>query len=335
MSHRRFHAIEKKQVQLAAVGGLVIVYFFLGSSLQGGDPAEPASPVAMGSCATFAVFAVILLTLAAVAGAVTIGSRPPGALLATLIATGAVSLRSPPLRALLWAHQDNLGLLFAKLIAEVLLLAFLAVCAGLIISLVHRAASRLNPQWAWRELLDKSADKQHGGADRPDTGAALLPLLWAMIKAGPIAAGKTQRRLGAQALLRALYCLSLGVPIAIAMILLVMQSSDRGQTIFALLVSFFVAALVAYQTFPVRSSLPAMAMVVLSAVALYGLAGAMCLSGTHGAWMGVKFFAQALPIDWLTAGGGGAVLGYWVSLRAKEARYCQQLDQKSEQSKGE
>lgn len=320
MSHRRLHAIEKKQAQLAAGGGLVIVYFFLWSWLGRGDPAGPVSLFAKGGVAAFGVFAVILVALAGICGVVTIGSRSAGALLATLIGAGGVSLRSPSIRSLLWSHQDKLGLLFAKLIAEVLVLALLALCAGVIISVIHWGASRLRPK---RRPMNE--------ANRPDSGGALSPPLWATIAAAarPASARRSRHRLVTQVLLRALCCLGLGVPIAIAMVLLVMQSSDRGQTIFALVVSFFVAALVAYQTFPVRSSLPAMAMVVLSAVAIYALAGAMSISGTHGAWMGVKSFAHALPIDWLTAGGGGAVLGYWVSSRAKEARYCGRIEDNS------
>lgn len=264
MNHRWLHAIEKKQVQLAAGGGLVIVYFFLWSSLGSGDPAGPVSLSARGGFAAFGLFAVILVALAGICGVLTIGSRPAGALLATLIGAGGVSLRSPSIRSLLWSHQDKLGLLFAKLIAEVLVLALLAFCAGVIISLIHWGASRLKPK-----------GRPMSEANQPDSGGVLSPPLWATIAAAarPASARKSKHLLVSQVLLRALCCLTLGMPIAIAMILLVMKSSERGQIIFALLVSFFVAAFVAYQTFPVRSSLPAMAMVVLSAVALYGLGG--------------------------------------------------------------
>jgi hypothetical protein len=235
------------------------------------------------------------------------------------------------MRVLLWSHQDKLGLLFAKLIGEVLLLALLAVCAGLIISLVHWMMSRLNPKWAWRDRTASLTDKQHGDGHRSEARAPLPSLLRALIAAArPAAARKTDRRLATQVLLRAVYCVGLGTPIAIALTLVVMQSANRGQIIFALLGSLFVAAFLAYQTFPVASSLPAMAMMVLSAVAIYALAGAMSISGTHGAWMNVEFFAQALPVDWLAAAGGGAVLGYWVSSRAGEARHWREIEEKSE-----
>lgn len=331
MTHRRFHAIEKKQVQLAAAGGLAIVYFYLWTAIRSSDPGAPVSLVANGGPAAFGVFAVTLLALAAVSGMITIGTRPAGALLATLVAAGAVSLRCASIRVLLWSHQDKLGLLFAKLIGEVLLLTFLAICAGLIISFVHWAMSRLNPRWAWRHRADGLTDKQQGDADRPQAHAALPSLLRAVIAAArPVAARKADRRLAIQVLLRAVYCVGVGTAIAIALTLVVMKSGDRGQIIFALVGSLFVAAYLAYQAFPVASSLPAMAMMVLSAVALYALAAAMSISGAHGAWMNVKFFAQAMPVDWLAAGGGGAVLGYWVSSRAKEARHWRQIEEKSE-----
>ncbi len=330
--------MEKRQVQLATAGGLLIVYLLLWSSLRAWDPAAPVSIVAKGGYAAFGVVALTVLALAAVCGVITVGLRPASALLATLIGAAAVSIRSPSIRALLWSHQDQFDMLFAKLIGEVLLLASLVACASLIIYLIHRVASRLNPKWGWRERADKLAGKQEddeysdaGGAD-----AASPPLLLAVIRVTRLASvEKAKRRQATAVVVQALYCIGLGTLIAIAMVLVVMKSSDRGQIIFALLVSSFVAAFAAYEIFPARSNLPGMAMVVLSAVALYALAAVMSISGIHNAWTGVKPFGQALPIDWLTAGGGGALLGYWVSSRAKEVKHGQQIEEKAARAKGE
>jgi hypothetical protein len=35
----------------------------------------------------------------------------------------------------------------------------------------------------------------------------------------------------------------------------------------------------------------------------------------------VQPYAYALPIDWMTVGEGGALLGYWVSQRIHEIRH--------------
>ena len=115
--------------------------------------------------------------------------------------------------------------------------------------------------------------------------------------------------------------------IAAGMVPLLMRSPDRGQIIFALLASFTVGSLLAHWAFPSRCA--GLAWVVPIVVGIgYCVFGAV--RAVEGEWMEVASQAQALPIDWITAGGGGAVLGYWISERVQEAGLIEEAARQAE-----
>ena len=317
--NQRSEIIEKLRVQFSAAAGLVAVYFFLWQTLASRDPLWPITFIAEGNIANLAVFTAILLGLAVFTSLLTLGLRPAGPLLATLIAAGALSLRCPQARTLLWAHQDNLAWLFTGMIVEILLLTASVALAALVISSIRYAAGRINPKWRWHGEEIEPAEE----ALRTDWIGELFALeVQSVISL--LGKGKSSRRQAASGMLaKSLYCFLTGLVIANVVLLVVMQSPLRGQIIFALMVSFFVAALAAYRTFDVSSCVPAIAMALVSAVGLYTLAAFMSISGTS-AWMSVPIFAKALPIDYLTAGGGGAVLGYWINCRVNQAKVAEQ-----------
>ena len=62
---------------------------------------------------------------------------------------------------------------------------------------------------------------------------------------------------------------------------------------------------------------------------LYTLAAAAAGSQPD-AWARVNDYSRALPVDWLTAGSGGAVLGYWISERLHEMKYIERHQEQSE-----
>ena len=71
---------------------------------------------------------------------------------------------------------------------------------------------------------------------------------------------------------------------------------------------------------------------MVAAVAFYVLAAVGSLAKGQGAWMSVPACYHALPVDWLTAGAGGAALGCWIAERMHESRF---LDFCEEQEEGE
>ena len=104
------------------------------------------------------------------------------------------------------------------------------------------------------------------------------------------------------------------------MLLVLMKSSNRGQILFALGASFLLGTMIAHQLFPATQSAVAWAGPVLGAVFLYALTCASSIGLGPQAWREVLINARALPVDWITFGAGGAVLGYWISARIHEMR---------------
>lgn len=295
MNYRRVHLLEKLQVQLAAAGALCVVYFLLAPAVWLQGSLRPLAFLPTGDYAQAAAFAVGLWILAAVCAVATITARPAGAMLAVLIGAGGLSLRSEGIRALLWDRQGELGGLYGELVLEVVMMFVILAAAAAVIGLVRRVAGRLVPGWVWRDPLPEvhtSGDRRH----RPLGEAA-------------------KRR---EIIKRYAWSLLLGIALALVLVLLLMRSADRGQILFGLLAGFGVAAAVANYVFPVSGGSIFLVMPMLTAVLFYALAGATYVPDPPQGWINVPLYAHPLPIDWLAAGGAGAVLGYFISARIRQ-----------------
>jgi len=333
MEHHHFHWLEKLQVQIMTIVGLLAVYFLAWPAVRPDDPLAPMTFLPLGGYGSAAGFAIVFCLLVAVCAAATVAVRPVGGLLSATLAAGAVSLRSPQIRALLWARQGDVGNLYAQLMAEALMLAVLATVASLIVFVVRRTAAAINPNWLWKNPMTEPADPQREEASdspaakvetsSPDADATL----WARIRSAVHAAGQQAsrvagRREGARLMVgRCAACVLVAAIIATVMLVAVMQSSDRGQIIFALLVSFTVGLFVAHQIFPQPHALVAWVLPMIIAVGFYAMAWAGVRPDGPGDWARVNVLFRALPVDWLTAGGGGALLGFWISQRVHEYRH--------------
>jgi hypothetical protein len=293
MDHHRFHWLEKVQVQLATLLSLALVYYVSWSYMEPRDPGGPVSFAATGSYGQMILFALTVWALAAVGAVLTVSARPEGAMLAAFIGAGGVSLHSTSIRPLLWNWAGRLSGLYWVLIVEMILLGLLVSLTVVVVVLLRRLIERFKPSWAWRPPL-----------------VAGLP---------PAAAGQHRGR--PQQLARCAYCLLLGVFGSAVLLLLLMQSGERGQTLFAVLISFVLSSLVAHQVFPSCSSAVAWATPVVTGVMFYALASASLSGVPPDAWAKTPFYAYALPVDWMTAGGGGALLGFWTSQRIHEFRH--------------
>jgi len=330
MNRHHHHFLEKLQVQLAAVAALVVMYLAVGPVLGWWDPQWPTIFVPSASFAQLAGFAGIIWALAAVCALVTVSSRPEGALLAALLGAAGVSLHSAPMLAALWRYDEGQGVLFALLIGEVVLLAVVLSVAELVVHIVRSGVAHCRPGWMWPGRVPPAGWLAGGGvgSDVPRLASAgfraILVQAWSALKAGGDNESASRRgRVNGRMLVESLSCLGLAVLIASVALMLLMKSEDRGQVLFALFASFLLGVMVAHQKFPTPFGVAAWASPMATAVLFYLLAIVTAVDYDVNAWMHVHFYARALPVDWLTAGGGGAVLGFWISERIHEFRHLE------------
>ncbi len=331
MKHRRLHWLEKVQVQLATLAGVVVVYVFFASALRPVDPYLPIVFLPTGNYAQIAVLAVLLWALAGVCAIATLTSRPEGSLLAALFAVGGVSLSSPSLKTLLWARQGEFGGLFRAFAAETIILSALLVGAVIVIALVRRLARKFAPGIMWRDPLAEFTDQHAQGQEEPGyllhgwlrydpIGLAALLTIYLLGRKG---ASKADSARAGEAFRRLVMCLAASLLFALILVALLMRSTARGQVIFAVVAGSFLAVLIAHQLFPTPFSAVAWLTPLLAGVILYAVSAYTSSSVPPS---DVPLYASALPIDWLTAGGGGGMLGFWVSSRIFEARHFEEFE---------
>ena len=286
--------MEKLAIQVTCVAALGAGYFLLWPLVRAADGSGPMTFLVSSGLGRLGIFAIGFWLIAAACGVLTSGCRVSGAMAAALAGAVGLCLRSGQMRDLLWVHGESVGGLYITLIAELLILAVIAFVGWLIINFV-RGLIRSGPTSLATLLLPPSPDE-------PSTSAA---------------SGKT----AGQALIS---CIAVVVGVSIAMLISLMRSADRGQIIFAMVASFFLAFLLAGQLFPSRYAVLGWLLPLAAGVASYAIAAISALPEGPQSWVSTSMYARALPIDWIAAGGAGAALGEWISRRVHRARILEQ-----------
>ena len=336
MKHERHHWLEKLQVEFAGGGALALTFFVIGPMRGWWDPQWPTTFISTGSFGGLLGFALLVWLLAAACAALTISSRPEGALFATLVGAAGISMHSAPIRALFWSHEASLAGVFVQLIGELFVLFVVVVGAMHIIHQVRALMARLCPNWMWKGRITAESDDLQTTSGKPDAvrkrkygtakklwldGGILGQILGP--EGMPVISPGQEAKSRKAALVCAISCLAATMLYGSIMLMLLMRSAHRGQIIFALFASFLLATLIAHQQFATRVSVVSWGSALLTGILFYMLA--MASSGRVGpnVWIKVQLFARALPIDWMTAGGAGGVLGYWISERIHELRHIE------------
>ncbi len=336
------HWFEKLQVQIAAVGSLLVVYLLAWPMVRPDGPLTAVAFIPGGNVGAAIAFAIMLCVLAGACAALTVTSRPEGALLAAMLGAGGISMRSGQMRTLLWESAPNISGLLGELKLELLILAVAAALAATVAWAVHRILAKIHSSWQWTDPLEKLTQEQRDNPGKAPFDDRLIfwgnpvlmiiPALHKLISAGGRRgsryAGKGQPKL--LIVVRSFVCLVLTFVLAICVLLILLQSADRGQILFALVTSFFLAMLVSHQLFPTPYSAIAWGSALLVGITFYGFAQLTSASSASIDWTSLPLYARALPVDWLTFGGGGALLGFWVSARIHEIRFTEHLDSKNE-----
>lgn len=336
MDYRRLHLLEKLQVLLTTTALLAVVYFGFGRWFSPSDPLGPITLLPNGELGKLLGIVVALLVLAAVAGATTTRSRPEGAVMVALFGLGGVAFLSPSMQTLLWSYTAPIHSLYLQMMAEVLIFAVGIMLAEGVSGLVRSFVAKIRPKWLWTDTLvelsdqqlkklkelqvDPKWDKNTLNEDSLSVSSGVRnTLLWNLLSLPLRGKSRTaaQKQVFRARLYRGLECLLSGVLTGIVLLVLFLQSTERGQIIFALFGSFVLAALFAHHLFPVRTFFVAWMIPMLTALLFYALAA---ISGT-----GDRPQYQVLPIDWLTGGAGGGILGFWLSGRWRETRIFETL----------
>lgn len=344
---RKKHLLwEKSQVILAAGVLLAAVYYIFWQGFGGAYPRNPIIMLPAWRPGAILALGAVFCGLAALAGLMTTRSRPEGAILVALIGLGGLSLRSGQMQPLLWTYPDKLPSLFVRMILEIILLAVIMLAAEAVAGLFRGLVKRLRPGWVWSDPLGDLSDEQRQLIKKD--GIAFLPScdesrrMAVTGELGLVAwlVNRVLRRISPKkdnlpdsmpaGIRRSLACLLTGAAVGVVMVSLMMRSTLRGQVLFSLLAGFFIAALVARHFFPVRSVSIAWAMPLITAVIFYSLAAFSSGGPQPDFWASARPQFQALPIDWLTAGCGGAVLGFWTAGRMLEFRVFEHLMQAEE-----
>lgn len=333
MGHWRVQRKELLQVQVVTGLALAVTYFLLWPMLRPADPDGPLVLLAEGNAPGILAILLAMAVLAAITSAVTVHSRPVGSIVAALLGTGGLCMHSPPLKALLWAREGEFGGLFMGFIFELLALSVGVIVVCLVVGLVRQGIAGINPRWVWRDPLmsdevaaSTSSDSRKSHFAFTNPFAALLEMIG---QRGSPHYGKKRSALDEAKALAG--CLLISAVLAVVLYMILVQSRERGQVLFALLASFTVAVLVAHQASPTSLAGPLLAMPVVLGVVIY-LLGMFASTGAveaHNAWLRVPPYAHALPLDWITAGVGGAGLGFWISSRIHELRHMEKREQQA------
>jgi len=339
MEHKHHHWLEKLQVQFAGGAALAMTFFIVGPMRGWWDPQWPTTFLSTGSFGGLLQFMLLVWLLAAACAALTISARPEGALFATMVGAMGISMHSAPIRALFWSHEASLAGVFAQLIGELGVLFALVVGAIHIICQVRSLMARFCPDWMWKGRItaltvasDASAAKSGAQSDS-EGGFSSSMLLWLLSPLGPSGLPGPQRtgtmspgeaaKNRKAAIVCTVSCLAATVLYGSILLMLLMRSTHRGQIVFALFASFLLATLIAHQQFATQFSVVSWASALLTGVIFYMLAIASSGHVGTNVWIKVQPFARALPIDWMTAGGAGGVLGYWISERIHELKHIE------------
>jgi hypothetical protein len=334
MTHRQIHFLEKLQFQVAAIAAAAVVYWFVWPLLILHDPELPICFLAGGDGVHLFTLIALACVLGIACGAVTVTARPQTAVMAVVLALGGLSLRSPRIRSLLWAHQDSMSATYLRMALELLVLLAVVVIAGAAAGIGRRLACALAGGLLWRDpLLELDEERREAYnrelAKRPPgkiekTGfPAQLALLLAPLGDMFAYDGRTDKLPGRDTAVRGVLGFMVSLTASAIIVLLLLRSPERGQIIFALFAGCFLGVFIGQKVAPARTNITAWAVPVVLGAALYLLAALGAVGAGQGAWMDVPLYAQALPIDWMTAALGGAMLGHWEDLRMREARYIE------------
>jgi hypothetical protein len=248
-----------------------------------------------------AVLAAILLLATFICTLLTHPDAPHIGLFCALLGMTALSIRGGNVHLLYEnaiAH-DTYPLIAGLLALECVQWAIIFLIAETFARLLHDRFLA-NTRWITRSGPDLSMEML--ARIRPASGAIGVSLYVSQM----LRTTKMRRRIATP--LAIIY----SVLVAVLLLYLLLQSSLKGQVLFACFAAFFLTTINSYLAFPRVPFVAFMLAVPLTAAVgyLYGRHAIGLYPGDPG-----FFMARALPIDYISAGIPGAILGYYAGFR--------------------
>jgi hypothetical protein len=327
MGYRKRILFEKLALQVSAVVCLAGVFFLLAPRCAGSDPLKGVLFVVDGNWQGALLLVAGLWVLALIAGVGMGFVRPQGAMMVPLVGMMGVCLYSAWIRPWLWEYDEQLSSLYLWMIVELLLGAGALFVAGLILDAARRFATDRGWSPLWTEPIefndssDKAINPTHPQPDHRFLG--LVEGFSHTVKGIKHKESPSESRQASSTILG----FAVNVVVSLILVMILLKSSKRGQAVFAVGVGCLLGTLIVQYLSPIRALAGMLLAPVVGGLIFYGVAAAS-LGGQAGpeAWMGVKFYALPLPIDWLFAGPAGAMLGAWLSHRMIETGYMEKAE---------
>ncbi len=347
MTCRQVHFLEKIEFQVTAIAAAAVVYWFVWPLLIPVDPEWPICFIVRGAYMSMWMLAGFACAIGLACGALTVTARPQTAAMALVLGLGGLSLRSPRIWSLLWASQDAMPAMYWRMALEVLVLMAVVVIASAMAGIGRRIVASLVGGLLWRDPLIDLDDDRREAYNRElaaRNAEKLSPwFVWAIVSLFSAPLGiirvpnvkRSEKLPGRDTVVRGLLGFMISVTASAIVVFLLLRSPERGQVLFALFAGCFLGVFLSQKIVPTHTNLRAWVTPVAMGVLLYVLAAISSVGAGRGAWLDVARYARALPIDWITAGLGGAMLGHWEELRMREARYIDESLEDSQAEDGE
>jgi hypothetical protein len=330
MDHKRFLIREKIQIWLSVLVLLALSYWGVWRFFM---PADPQSPMLLLD-GRLIVLGVLLGAAAVIATLGTLGTRPTSTVMVSVLGLAGLAMRSPDAAMLDWQWGDRVSRLYLLLLVEVLLLGVAVLGTMALVGLLRYGLGRVIGRARWVDPLEAIDEEDRQMLIQADVPVSKLSWLsdhsaeLYVLHAGQQALARLVgvETVKGEVLLpkdlkwqNLLGCLGGGTFLGVVLVALFAQSDDRGQVLFSCLGGMMLANLAASHYFSVQSSLIPLGVTMVTAAVFY-LVAAVTGQADRPCF-------HILPIDWMTFGVGGALLGYWTAARMRETRVYDTLVQ--------
>ncbi|HNX26033.1 MAG TPA: hypothetical protein PKK48_01350 [Phycisphaerae bacterium] len=339
MTRNKYLLAEKIVVYGAAAAMAAVIYFAFAPLILPVDPTGPIAPLLTGEFGYEILLVSVLLAagLAFAAGGVLV--RPGSFSLVLLAGMAGVSMKSGMFRVVLWQKGTDLGI-WVCMLAELLILAAAMLIVDFAASLFRRRAIR---RGGFTALSARLSDEQLASLAEDKLILPERQMLWSrdvlpnmavenhflsllLLLCGLNRFKSSHRTLAVMALKNAAGFTVVGMAVGLVAAYVLAGSVARGQLVFAAFGAFWLAAEAGYYLYPVPDSFPAWLLPVMVGAAYYVIAMFTSSDLNPDQWTKLKNVFQILPVDWIFAGGAGAMFSLWSSDRSKEVRIIEKLD---------